>query len=203
MQQIDLMLVTTALSLARLHLSLFLETSKNNDKRTKPQAKLFQVIPYPDGRKRSLADFQEDCKDQLNLIPEYTVILKKYRSTISDKRVRFGIDMAVQFYERQIVGIEHCLQQSEPHYQVIFDYYPDLTKDLDKSVKALEAEAKRIMNTALGSRFADINFTNVPYFSLWYELPPIFLSRLLIPVVQEANFPHTPCIFLPRLCEFF
>lgn len=152
MQSAELMIVVTALSAARLYLSEFILPAQDNDEREIPHNQIYEFMssPYAESEtKKSLIKFQEACKDIITLNQIYIEKLTEYCDTVNEQQLQTAIDLAIQFYKNQINGINFSLGTHRPYYEVMLEYYPELTADLENSMGILQKEAVRICQTQL------------------------------------------------------
>lgn len=152
MQSAELMIVVTALSTARLCLSEFRLPAQDNDEREIPHNQIYEVMssPYAESEtEKALHKFQEACKDIITLNQIYIEKLTEYRDMVNEQQLNIAIDLAIQFHKNQINGINFSLDTQRPYYEVMLEYYPELTADLENSMGILQKEAVRICQTQL------------------------------------------------------
>lgn len=149
METTDLMIVTIALSSASLYLREFILTAKDNDEREIPHNQLFEVmtLPYmPVETKKAWAKFHQDCKETIAHNQVYIELLTQYRESVTTKSLWTAIDLAIQFYKNQINGMNFSIKTHRTYYEVMLEYYPALSSDLEKSISILQHETRLLFD---------------------------------------------------------
>lgn len=147
MQTTDLMIVMIALRLASLYLREFILSAQDNDEREIPHHQLFEVIlsPYvPKDTKKAWTKFHQECERTITHNQAYIELLRQYLESVTEKPLQTAIDLAIQFYKNQINGMNFSMDTHRPYYEVMLEYHPNLSSDLEKSIIVLHHEAQRL-----------------------------------------------------------
>lgn len=147
MQTTDLMVVMIALRLASLYLREFILSAQDNDEREIPHNQLFEVTasPYvPKETKKAWFKFHQECEETITHNQAYIELLRQYRESVTEKPLQTAIDLAIQFYKNQINGMNFSMETHRPYYEVMLEYYPHLSSDLEKSIIVSQYESQRL-----------------------------------------------------------